>query len=90
MEDFDVTYTNDEVSDTTIITTSEKVKQMLQSALDTYDPQNEKYAVYLNEGSSNVTITFKEIEQLAITPQSDLQKILKINSVVRFFINVDH
>ena len=89
MEDFDVTYTNDEASDTTIITTSEKVKQMLQSALDTYDPQNEKYAVYLNEGSSNVTITFKEIEQLAITPQSDLQKILKINSVVRFFINVD-
>ena len=45
MEDFDVTYTKDEASDTTIITTSEKVKQMLQSALDTYDPQNEKYAV---------------------------------------------
>ena len=51
----------------------------------------EQYSVYLNEesGIGSEQVTLDELKNLAKNAQSDLNKILKINSLVRQEINED-
>lgn len=88
-EDFDVIFAS-KTDDGTIITTSAEnfTQRQLSIALSAYDPKNDNYSVYLNEGviPSN-TLTVNEIDDLLTNAQNDLNKILKINAYNRKLIN---
>ncbi len=93
-EDFSVTFASKENIDgeETVILTSEQIAQeWMTNALKSFDPSNRQYSVYLNEESSvgSEKITLDELENLAKNAQSDISKILKINSIVRQRVNED-
>jgi len=89
-EDFEVIISSKTDDDTTILTTTEDINEILSSALKSFDPENKKYSTYLSDGSnaSNI-VTPQYLEQLADGAQSDLSKILSINSIIRKRINID-
>lgn len=92
-EDFSVTFAsnvNSSGEEVAILTSEEKVKNWMEKSLESFDPTNRQYSVYLNEQSGeNGKLTIEEIKRLAKNAQSDLNKILKINSIVRQEINED-
>lgn len=88
-EDFDVIFAS-KTSDGTIITTSAEnfTQRQLSIALSVYDPKNDNYSVYLNEGvTPSKTLTVDEIDELLTNTQNDLSKVLKINAYNRKLIN---
>lgn len=92
-EDFSVTFASNVDSDgeeIAILTSEEKAKHWMEEALQSFDPTNKQYSVYLNEQSGeDPKLTIEDIKRLAKNAQSDLNKILKINSLVRQEINED-
>lgn len=92
-EDFSVTFASNVNSDgeeVAILTSEEKAKHWMEEALQSFDPTNKQYSVYLNEQSGEDSkLTIEDIKRLARNAQSDLSKILKINSLVRQEINED-
>lgn len=92
-EDFSVTFASNVNSDgeeVAILTSEEMAKHWMDEALKHFDPTNRQYSVYLNDkSSSNEKLTLDDIKRLARNAQSDLDKILKINSLVRQEINED-
>ena len=92
-EDFSVTFASNVNSDgeeIAILTSEEKAKHWMEEALQSFDPTNKQYSVYLNEQSGEDSkLTIEDIKRLAKNAQSDLNKILKINSLVRQEINED-
>ncbi len=92
-EDFSVTFASNVNSDgeeIAILTSEEMAKHWMEEALQSFDPTNKQYSVYLNEQSGeDPKLTIEDIKRLARNAQSDLNKILKINSLVRQEINED-
>lgn len=92
-EDFSVTFAanvNSDGEEIAILTSEEKAKHWMEEALQSFDPTNKQYSVYLNEQSGEDSkLTIEDIKRLAKNAQSDLSKILKINSLVRQEINED-
>ena len=92
-EDFSVTFASNVNSDgeeIAILTSEERAKHWMEEALQSFDPTNKQYSVYLNEQSGEDSkLTIEDIKRLARNAQSDLSKILKINSLVRQEINED-
>ena len=93
-EDFSVTFATKEKIDgeeTVILTSEEVANNWMRKALDSFDPSNRQFSVYLNEESSNgnAITNLKELKELSRGAQSDLRKILKVNSIVRQVINED-
>lgn len=92
-QDFSVTFASNVSSDgeeVAILTSEEKAKHWMEEALQSFDPTNKQYSVYLNEQSGEDSkLTIEDIKRLARNAQSDLNKILKINSLVRQEINED-
>ncbi len=93
-EDFSVTFASKESIDgeeTVILTSEEIAQEWMTNALKSFDPSNRQYSVYLNEESSagSEKLTLDELENLAKNAQSDIGKILKINSIVRQRVNED-
>lgn len=92
-EDFSVTFASNVNSDgeeIAILTSEERAKHWMEEALQSFDPTNKQYSVYLNEQSGEDSkLTIEDIKRLAKNAQSDLSKILKINSLVRQEINED-
>lgn len=92
-EDFSVTFASNVNSDgeeIAILTSEKRAKHWMEEALQSFDPTNKQYSVYLNEQSGEDSkLTIEDIKRLARNAQSDLSKILKINSLVRQEINED-
>lgn len=92
-EDFSVTFASNVNSDgeeIAILTSEEIAKHWMEDALKSFDPTNRQYSVYLNEQSGeDPKLTIEDIKRLGKNAQSDLNKILKINSLVRQEINED-
>lgn len=92
-EDFSVTFASNVDSngeEIAILTSEERAKHWMEEALQSFDPTNKQYSVYLNEQSGeDPKLTIEDIKRLARNAQSDLNKILKINSLVRQEINED-
>lgn len=92
-EDFTVTFASNVTCDdgeVAILTSEEMARHWMEEALKHFDPTNRQYSVYLNEQSANgEKLTLDDIKRLARNAQSDLDKILKINSLVRQEINED-
>ena len=88
-EDFDVIFAS-KTDDGTIITTSAEsfAQRQLSIALSVYDPKNDNYSVYLNEGASpSKSLSIDEIDDLLTNTQNDLSKVIKINAYNRKLIN---
>ena len=88
-EDFDVIFAS-KTDDGTIVTTSAEsfTHRQLSIALSIYDPKNDNYSVYLNEGvTPSKTLSVEEIDDLLTNTQNDLNKVLKINAYNRKLIN---
>ena len=88
-EDFDVIFAS-KTDDGTIVTTSAEsfTHRQLSIALSVYDPKNDNYSVYLNEGvTPSKTLSVEEIDDLLTNTQNDLNKVLKINAYNRKLIN---
>lgn len=93
-EDFSVTFATKENVDgeeTVILTSEEVANNWMRKALESFDPSNRQFSVYLNEESSagGTSTNLKELKELSRGAQSDLRKILKVNSIVRQVINED-
>lgn len=92
-EDFSVTFAskhNTDGEETVILTSEEIAKNWMEEALRSFDPSNKQYSVYLNERSdTDKRITLDDLKILSRNAQSDINKILKINSIVRQVINED-
>ena len=93
-EDFNITFATktDVDGEEAVILTSEEIAQdWLTKALQSFDPSNKQYSVYLNEDSnaSGGIISLEELKDLSKNAQSDLNKILKINSIIRQVVNED-
>lgn len=88
-EDFDVVIMSKTEDGTVIATSSDDYKkEKMAIALSTYNPQNDNYSVYLNEGvSPSKTLAVDEIDDLLTNTQNDLSKVLKINAYNRKLIN---
>jgi len=76
---------------TTIITSDERSRELLENALSTYDPGNKIFSRYLNFTGTNFLedVTLKDIEYLGQNPQTNLEKTKKINEIIRKQINID-
>ena len=88
-EDFAVIFAS-KTDDGTLITTSAEsfAQRQLSIALSVYDPKNDNYSVYLNEGASpSKSLSIDEIDDLLTNTQNDLSKVLKINAYNRKLIN---
>lgn len=93
-EDFSVAFAskaNVDGEETVIFTSEEIAQEWMTKALRSFDPTNRQYSVYLNEesGAGSEKTNLDELKNLAKNAQSDLNKILKINSLVRQEINED-
>lgn len=92
-EDFSVTFASKQNADgeeTVILTSEEIARNWMEEALRSFDPSNKQYSVYLNEHSdTDKRITLDDLKILSRNAQSDINKILKINSIVRQVINED-
>ena len=83
-------------NEATIITTAQdKIKKVADKkyieSFNSYDPMNNRYASLLDLANDKglSSISFKEMNRLAINPQSHIEDIEEINSVVRQYINRD-
>ena len=79
---------------TTIITTSSQSESTLSSLIEkaTYDFQNKDhiYSRLLSTlDSGNQILSQKDLDYLALNPQDNLDKILRINQLAKFYINKD-
>ena len=80
-------------SDTTIITTSSQSESTLSSLIEkaTYDFQNKDhiYSRLLSTlDSGNQILSQKDLDYLALNPQDNLDKILRINQLAKFYIKI--
>ena len=93
-DDFDVIIKSDvsdpEGNEATIITSEQLSQKWLTQAMNNYDPTNRVYSSYLNDKYDyGTTISVDLLNKLANNPQSNLNDILAINSIVRQYINKD-
>lgn len=89
-QDFEVVFaTNIPEDNITVITMSEKTQKLLEQAIQNYDPTNAIYSAYLNANDDKDTVTPELIDQLGDNPQSNLKNTIKINSIIRRYINLD-
>jgi hypothetical protein len=91
-EDFDILVSPnvDNSKDTVIITSDERGKRWLEQAISNFDPSNQLYSTYLNNGIGGTNLLTPElISRLAINPQSNITDIKTINDIVRQYINKD-
>lgn len=77
-------------SSTVIRTFSNEVaERRYRDAVAAYDPGNRFYSAYLNDSSTQQTLTTSTISQLGQDAQSNLSNIQQINSIIRQYANTD-
>lgn len=84
-----------EVDDSTVVVTSaqeeidRKSTNLVKNALASHDPQNTLYSAYLNLTGTANTLTVSQIETYAENAQSDLDKVVSLNNIIRKQVNMD-
>lgn len=82
-----ITHTDE---DTVIITSEQKASELIKNAFEKYDAKNSSYSTYLKlEDGTTSNISIDKIDNLGENAQSDINKILDINKIVRKYINTD-
>lgn len=87
-EDFDVIIASKADDETIVVTSASELTKQQMIAMSVYDPKNDNYSVYLNEGvTPSKTLSIDEIDDLLTNPQNDLSKVQRINAYNRKLIN---
>jgi len=88
-EDFTVIIASETDNGTVVATTvDELTDEKLFAAIQSYDSSNNKYSIYLQDGSSpSDTITPTYIDELANNLQNNLKNIQTVNAISRKYIN---
>jgi hypothetical protein len=73
--------------DTFLVTSQEKEKQLLEQAVYDYINKSNFRSTYFNENSGLVNLKIEDIDRLALNAQSNLNNIIQINNIVRYFVN---
>lgn len=92
VEDFIVTISGDETSKQEQgkeLSVDELAEKWLIQAMKTYDYEKKQSSAFLNEKGTYNSHTLDEISQLAEGAQDNLQKILRINSIISKYANID-
>jgi thymidylate synthase len=78
-----------QVTDETFLVTSyAEEKKILEQAMYDYTNKSNFRSTYFNEGSNNVAnFKIEDIDRLALNAQSNLNNIIQINNIVRYFVN---
>lgn len=77
-----------QIDDDTFLITSEKYeKESFQKAVYDYTNKSNFRSTYFNESSGMINFKIEDIDNLAFNAQSNLQNILKINNIIRYFVN---
>ena len=89
-QDFEVVVNSKLDDDTVLITSQELTQQWLSQAMNKFANNYKQYSTYLKEGALGSTqITNDELDTLAQNPQSNLEKVIRINNIARYYINKD-
>lgn len=70
-----------------IVTSTNISDELLLSAMRKYDATNGQYSTYLKDGANHSALTPELLDNLSESPQSDLNKVLQINQIIRKLIN---
>ncbi|MDT0160283.1 hypothetical protein [Bacillus sp. AG4(2022)] len=73
--------------DTFVITSEKNDKEALEKAIAAYSGKNDFHSTYFNENSSMINFKVEDIDNLAFNAQNSLTNIMKINNIIRFFVN---
>jgi hypothetical protein len=90
--DFKVYFMSEKSDDDTVIITSfdDIYKDVLKRAISNYDSKNQQFSAYLKDDGTPLNyVTLEYLDELSESPQTDIDKILKINSIIRKYINKD-
>jgi hypothetical protein len=89
-ESFKVIIASKPDEDTIVLTSQEQSNKWLETAMFNFNNNYHQYSAYLNESSLSADIiSANDIDALAQNTQSDLQKIIRINNISRYYINKD-
>lgn len=66
-----------------------EIDHILENAMKTYDMTKKMSSVVMGNTGSYNTPTPEELADLAVSPQDDLKKILRINSIIGKYVNLD-
>lgn len=78
------------VDEDTYLVTSEKYERKLfEQAVYDYENKSNFRSTYFNEGSGLVNFKIEDIDDLAFNAQTNLNNIIKINNIIRYFVNKD-
>ena len=76
------------VDNDTVLVTSEKFeRETLEKAVYEYNNKSNFRSTYFNENGSIVNFKIEDIDSLAFNAQSNLLNIIKINNIIRYFVN---
>lgn len=92
-ENFNVAFIGSPDEDTVLLTTDEKidskVKDLMFAALNSYDPSNRQYSAYMLDKTNEDTITPDYIDELAKNINTDIEKVVKANALIKRYIVTD-
>ncbi|ATF13682.1 hypothetical protein A616_17340 [Brevibacillus brevis X23] len=72
---------------TFVITAQENEKQILEKAIYDYNNNSNFRSTYFNESSTLINFKIEDIDRLALNAQSNLNNIIQINNIVRYYVN---
>lgn len=75
--------------DTFLVTAQEYEKKLLEQAVKDFENKRGFHSAYLNDPSGSIHFKIEEIDNLAYNAQSDINKIIQINNIIRYFVNKD-
>jgi len=77
-----------QVDSNTFLLTSQKYEQKaLEDAMLNFTTKSNFRSTYFNEQSTSLNISVEDMDNLALNAQTNLNSIMKINNIVRYFIN---
>lgn len=89
ISNFDIVFEGHPDNNTVIMTTAQKIEDLMQKAVAAYDPQNKQYSAYLSDTGTPGTLTLQLISTYGQNAQSNLTNIISINEIVRQYVNTN-
>ncbi len=73
--------------DTFLVTAQQFERKAFEEAMYNFENKSNFRSVQFNESSTSVNFTIDQIDNLALNAQNDLNKIIQINNIIRYFVN---
>lgn len=73
--------------DTFLVTSQNYERESIQKAVYDYQRKSNFRSTYFNESNGMINFKIEDIDNLAYNAQSNLHNIIKINNIVKYFVN---